>query len=273
MRMVWLITCLLTMCVSSVFSAPVAIRFTDNRVSLCETQVRSWTSFPCSVLLECETTNTIQQTLDSSGNGNNASNINGAVWTVCGTNQYGRVEHCYSFDYQASQYLLCNSIAYSATTISFGAWVYITALENGFNGAILSQWDSPPTQNWLMFLGEDSATTNVTTYIFQSNGSVITSPKVGLATNGWHHVCAVADGSKVRMFLDAVESGNGTAYDGTIRNNSIKTMIGALNSPGYPTYFWRRYIDDAFVVPYALSYSQITNLYLNTRPTNNVRTR
>ena len=228
-------------------------------------------------LYEMETTNTTQ-TLDTSGKSCNLSNINAATWTILGTNQNGRVEHGYNFNAASSQFFWSTNQTFSATTMTYGAWCYKRSTDSLFNGTIIAQWVGGVAAQCsiLLYVGQDVANNVMSAVVKQSGaGANVTAPTFSMPLDKWVFITVLADGSKIRMFTNAVEVASGTSYDGTINVPSgNRLQIGALQVPaGTPQYFNYGLIDNAFIVNYPMSYTAITNMYLNTHPTNNIRVR
>jgi hypothetical protein len=220
-----------------------------------------------SILLEMETTNTTQA-LDTSGNSNHATMVN-AYWQGLYTNQNGRVEH--NFNFVAGGSLNTAALSLSATTMTATCWIYVNSSDLNQNGGLWGQWITSLNLDWLLYLGEDGGSGRLKFYINQSDNTVIAAPASGtIPVDQWLHVACIADGSKIRLYTNTVECETGTTYNGTLRNTSSTVDAAALKTA---VYNYRGKIDNCTYSPYPRSLTNITNEFLYTHPTNNIRVR
>jgi len=80
----------------------------------------------------------------------------------------------------------------------------------------------------------------------------------GVFDNQWHHVAGVYDGSKAYVYLDGVDT-NSLDCSGSITTNDWDVYIG-LNADGM-TRAWDGLIDDVRVYNYALTQSEVNDIY------------
>ncbi len=87
----------------------------------------------------------------------------------------------------------------------------------------------------------------------------------------WHHVCGTYDGANIRLYVDGVEDPESpVAYSGNIGTNSWEILIGEnAQQPGHE---WNGLIDDVRIYSYALSETEVKELYGGRGPGPNERT-
>ncbi len=193
---------------------------------------------------------------DRSGSGNNGTLVGGPVPTI------GRLGQALSFN-GTSQYINAgnNASLYPSSKVTLSAWVY--PFNSAQNAAIAGPWDSgAATDNaYLIYLGQDAASNKFGFYIEQSNGTrVNVLPTTTFNANRWYHVVGVADGSVLRMYINGVDTGATTPYNGTLNTTTTNFYIGKLNASG-GNYFFKGKIDDVRIYNRALSASEVKQLY------------
>lgn len=219
---------------------------------------------------EMELTNTTQ-ILDGSAFNYNMSNMPSVAAgpaRIEYTNQYGRLEHTYYFD-GASQYF--RSPTYfdeikKATNMTISAWI---KPQTTTRGDWVSIWEQAGYHKFLITFGltaskyqfywVDTATRN----IVASNAS---------PTNVWTMITVTyRSGGSVILYTNAVREyvGSGGVI---VTNVTTPFMLGRNNNNSGPSYA-KGEIDGVIVLDYATDDTTISNWYLNTHPTNNLRYR
>jgi hypothetical protein len=194
------------------------------------------------------------EAVDSSGNGNTATLVNGASWSTA-----GQIAGALFFD-GVDDYVTFASQAQS--TISISAWVYAQATPGNVFPRII---DMP---GYVLFLAEPSnPKSNPSSLGFLSRRSTQdgewNTPANSLAYNSWNHVAVVYDSSTsnnadlyingVKQTISKISSPQGTqtANEGAgIIGNRIPLNRG-----------WEGLIDELRVYDRALSASEIVSLY------------
>jgi Concanavalin A-like lectin/glucanases superfamily/Bacterial Ig domain len=195
------------------------------------------------------------QAVDSSGNGNTATLVNGPSWSTA-----GQIAGALFFD-GVDDYVTFASQAQS--TISISAWVYAQATPGNVFPRII---DMP---GYVLFLAEPSnPKSNPSSLGFLSRRSTQdgewNTPANSLAYNSWNHVAVVYDSSStsnnadlyingVKQTISKISSPQGTqtANEGAgIIGNRIPLNRG-----------WEGLIDELRVYNRALSASEIVSLY------------
>jgi len=161
----------------------------------------------------------------------------------------------------SSSYVDCtNSSTFNVTTrVSLEAWVYPSS--NNQNGGVIGKWTSDAQRAYSLYLGQDAGTNKFGFIMMQSNGVVKSVfPTNTFAANLWYHVVAVADGSNLRIYINGSDTGQTTAYDGSINVGTNKFLIGKLR-PEDNVYSYSGRVDEAAVYNYALTAAQVLAHY------------
>jgi len=189
---------------------------------------------------------------DSSENGNHGT-ITAATWTACkfgsglnfsGTSQYVEIA--------------ANPTLRPSSVLSVVMWFNPTQFNN-YQEYALSQRSEYAGSAYAFYGG--NGTGNF--YITKAADGTVLSPNSSISLiNAWHQLVGVADGSFVRLYVDGIEQGSGTAYDGTIAATAgtEKLYIGSYETttnelPGA--------IDHVMIFNRALSASEIALFYLH----------
>ena len=202
-------------------------------------------------------------TADSSGNGNDGT-LNGGVtwvgsdggnWDSKSPVQQFSTGDSLSFDGIDGYVDVGNSATLNpASKMSVEAWIYPErSLPSGYEGIVARYYTAgDSTTSWA--LSKDFDTWCF--YIQQSDLTLKTSPTSPVSLTTWSHVVGVADGSKVRLYVNGVEVGSGTDYDSTILQATRTVTIGKYRTPGT----WGVYegkIDEVRIYNRALSEDEI----------------
>ena len=151
--------------------------------------------------------------------------INGAL-VATGAEVYG-----YS-NFSASNYL---SRAYDADfdfadgKVSVMCWVKVVA--GSTYQAIANRYGSGDTvKGWFLYLDP-----NEKAYFEVVGASTVSSGFTSILADGWHFICGVSDGSKVKIYADGVLANSATLAAGDLSNSSAKLQVGiGWDETNYP---------------------------------------
>jgi uncharacterized repeat protein (TIGR01451 family)/fimbrial isopeptide formation D2 family protein len=124
-----------------------------------------------------------------------------------------------------------------------GTWANIIGSTTGFNFP------------YMLYINKNG---HLRAHITQSNGVVRLVDSVGVVPTGqWVHVAQVADGNRLRMYINGVEDPNTITYDGTMRSYpAANTYIGQDTREFVP----RGAIDDARIYSRGLTPQEVGGL-------------
>ncbi|MFA6039099.1 MAG: LamG-like jellyroll fold domain-containing protein [Candidatus Peribacteraceae bacterium] len=159
---------------------------------------------------------------DSTGNGRTGTLTNSPIWVN------GKLGKGLQFD-GVNDFVAVNDHdsldVTNAMTIS--AWVY---------------WSSSGVRE--MILKNNNANTGYGQYELYQNNTYVSFRLMGasstlttstpLSLNAWHHVAAVWDGTRMKIFLDGVPDNNSVSYSGTPVSTTGRLTFGAYANGLYP---------------------------------------
>ena len=198
---------------------------------------------------------------------------------VAGTNSFGRVEHCYDFDGSDDYFAIeddatMDTASFSNTTHM--VWVLNTnALSHNQIRGIAHHIGSDSSEVSVYLQG---ITGNPTKYesVIRDTGAVHTilgTIKDARSEDGtWHQMGAVRDGTDMRLYVDGAQVYHWTftpAMSTLDLSGGVLGMIG--NMTGYNMHWGQ--LDDYRIYDHTLTPAALTNIFLNTHPTNNVEIR
>ncbi|UCC95255.1 MAG: right-handed parallel beta-helix repeat-containing protein [Candidatus Omnitrophota bacterium] len=196
---------------------------------------------------------------DSSGNGYSGTLVNGPTWI-----EEGRLEGALEFNRSLSQYVDCgNPIVFSpGSAISISVWVRATDTQ-AYDYILSKPCSSTSTASYALYTGSDNT---LYFYILPLGGSSgVRSPSGGNIADGqWHHIAGTYDKEYVRLYVDGVEVGSGTARTSDIEYNEGRNLIIANSDLG--NHYWNGAIDDVRIYNVALTAAQIAALAAGTEP-------
>jgi len=185
--------------------------------------------------------------LDSSGNGNNAV-VTGATLT---TNRFGNPNSAYSFDGVNDSIDTGLLRQNYSEDFSISAWFQYAGAAGAYYRPIVAGQFGP------FFVGKDQFNTNIGV----ENGNWI--PNVATGTNawdgGWHHIAAVFDASSpgsslvATVYLDGLPVGTGAYQNAAAAAGKMYIGHEVTN----PTVFFLGKIDDVSFYNHALSSAEI----------------
>jgi len=151
-----------------------------------------------------------------------------------------------------------------SSMITVSMWLNATEFNN-YGEYAISQRRDKTNSTYAIYGG--NGTGNF--YISQEDSTFVLSPDSDNAITGdWHHVVGVADGAYVRLYVDGVEQGNGTSYDGTLdKSESVgeSLYIGCYEIAD-PAREFPGTIDEVMIYDRALSESEIQDIYDTQKP-------
>lgn len=195
---------------------------------------------------------------DSSGNGNTGNLVGNVTW-VPGHNGGTAVQ----FDGIGAQSTASETVNVGIGTglgaipmHTLSAWV---KFEPGYVGG--GQWANIIGRTsgfnfpYMLYI---NASGRLRAHIMQSNGGVrLVDSAAAVPTGQWVHVMQMADGNRLRIFINGVEDPNSTTYDGTMANfPAANTYIGQDTRE----YVLKGAIDDARIYSRALTSDEISGL-------------
>jgi hypothetical protein len=204
---------------------------------------------------------------DSSGNGRNLNN-KGAVPFASGIN--GVANTAAQFAGLATQaFYISDSGAADPFRIKFGTWgCWFRTAKRGTLQRLMNKWNTSGgggDVNWAIHVDQN----NMAVSSANANGTVYSAAGfTDVADDRWHFLCASADGTMARIFVDGILEATGQALGYLLQNTPGPVNIGSFGadaSTGAAQSFWGR-IDEAFITSDILSEDQVYNLYCASVP-------
>jgi hypothetical protein len=200
---------------------------------------------------------TAGEVIDSSNHSNNGTAVNSA--NTSPTAIFGRAG---SFDGSSKAVLISDSSTLSVTSkLTMSAWFY--ANNSTHNGGIIGKWTTGAgiDNSYTLIVGQDTGNDKFAFYLEQSNNAKVgVLPTTTFTAGKWYHIVCVADGTNLRMYVNGIDTGSSTAYDGTIKVTTKPLVIGRLRSDD-SIYSFNGNIDDVALWNTALSPSAIYSIY------------
>lgn len=172
----------------------------------------------------------------------------------------GKLSGAMNFDGQ-DDYILISDYEKPSSFATYSAWVKADSLTNW--GTILKNWGESTAGQ--IQLGLESNSGKLSVHIMQSNGNEVSCSEASAFPTGiWQHVAVTADGSRIRLYRNGVETAS-TGYNGSLKTSFAPLGIGtkpndagtraaaAGASPGW----WNGDIDDVRIYSKALSTEEI----------------
>ena len=182
---------------------------------------------------------------DSSGNGNDATLINGPVRTESGTISLDGID-----DYVSTPFIINPADG----PFSVFAWVK----GGNLTGAIISQADPIQANGvgraWLYV----SANGTLSTALHAVYAETLI-PDTQWDTEFWHHVGFVWDGQKRHIYLDGIVIAGDSNSIGSLESSNGSMFIGAYKNLG-ADYFWDGEVDNVSIYNRSLTPAEIRNM-------------
>lgn len=153
---------------------------------------------------------------DSTSYSNNGTDYNSPAFGASGNN-----DGAIGFVGTSAQYIDCGNDSSLDITgnVTVEAWIYPT--DSNTNKGIVAKYQGTDPSYYLLFDG-----TGHIDFVVQSSPFTLRADAGTPSTNNWHHVVGVYDQSKVRIFLNGVET-IGDDYFSTIDSTSSIVTIGS----------------------------------------------
>ena len=113
--------------------------------------------------------------------------------------------------------------------VSVMCWVKVVA--GSTYQAIANRYGSGDTvKGWFLYLDP-----NEKAYFEVAGASTVSSGFTSILADGWHFICGVSDGSKVKIYVDGVLANSATLAAGDLSNSSAKLQVGiGWDETNYP---------------------------------------
>jgi len=148
----------------------------------------------------------------------------------------------------------------ASSVVTVSCWVkkFSASANEGF----VCKWytGADASSCFLLYGGQDAANDKISFGIKQSDLTAVTHVGTVSVSTNWTHLCGVADGSKVRLYINGVEDGSGTSYDGTLNTTSRSLVLGRLRTDD-TTYPFRGRMDSIRISGTAFTASEVRALY------------
>lgn len=209
---------------------------------------------------------TLGEVSDGSGNGANATAVNGAsvlgttpaISGSPGTCQYG------NFDGQNDYLVTENSSSdlQLSGDYSMGVWVNGSPVadQNPWAG-IYARTDASGNNNHWNLERDDG---NDRLIIWHNNVSWDTGITLTNVSNAWHHIGIIYSGTTVTSYLDGVQVSSATFA--TAPNTGNGHLNIGVDRTQDANYVWNGLIDELFIFDKAITAGNMTTLYNQTRP-------
>ena len=196
---------------------------------------------------------------DSSGNGNDGTLLDGNLSNADGNTPprwtNGTFGGAVKFDGLDDYVVIPNSSVFNLDTFTIEAWVRVDKYSSSSNiDILLREW------NVLRFFVNNQHKFGV---VVQMDGTGRGFYHPTLINEGqWYHLAAVVQSGKQAVYVNGVESIQGTYTYTSLLKNTKPLIIGGYNSPT-PTGFSNMTIDEVRIYNRALSADEIWNHYVH----------
>jgi hypothetical protein len=217
---------------------------------------------------------------DASGNGNHgtitigATGTNTAVGTCTSSGAWadgvtGKFGASLDFDGTDDYISAGDVLDVNQSSLTVSSWVKTGSTQSSWQGSIVSKGNSAPTRelSYEMVVRGSLDTTNVGKVgFFFGNGTGNSQTNIYsdaiVTDNMWHHIVGVADrNGNLKIYIDGKLQSTQTSistYSTQSLNNSLNFSIG---SAPQNYYFFNGLLDDVRIYNYALTPTQIKNLF------------
>lgn len=188
--------------------------------------------------------------------------INGASWTT--SSKVG--SYALSFDGSNDYVDITNDqmrTLADSDQFTIGFWIYRDS--TGVTDVIVEDWHDNSGDHHYIFRVETDDTLNF--YIDDGGTTKSATSSATIGSGTWTHAVAVADGSELRLYIDAVQDGS-VSYSSIATSSVGSVIIGALDDLG--SGFFGGNMDMGLFYDRALSQPEIQALYNLTAPLGSV---
>jgi Ca2+-binding RTX toxin-like protein len=190
---------------------------------------------------------------DSSGFGNTGAVSGGATWVP------GRWGNALAFDGATGKLFMPRNLWLEPPEVTVGAWVNQLGSQGEFKYIVAKGATGCNAASYGLYTGPNGG---LVFYVSTDAGSAYTrSPDAGTSVwdGTWHHVAGSYDGMKVRLFLDGVEVGSGTATTAGIDYSTTDSTDAYIGSyPGCSNHDFIGTVDDVRIWRKALTAEEVT---------------
>lgn len=187
--------------------------------------------------------------MDSSMRGNHGQ-LHGPVWTT------GKIRGALQFDGDRDYVDFGSDSSLNLDYGSWGAWVKLDSKDQ--HGRIIFKEKSTGIGAYQLFYWKNNDRFEAETRVSGTNYEAVSSS--GVNTGQWYHLFATYDGETLRLYVDGEEVDNNTSPSGNIDDNTGPLGVGArVSSPTWAEFDGK--IDDVRIYPYALSQTEIMELF------------
>ncbi len=197
----------------------------------------------------------ISNVADVSGQGNHGS----LVGQTSTTTAIGKIGQALDFDGSDDDVQLLSNPLDGVSAFSISGWVNPDSTSSG-TFSLVSRW-AGGGDNQILIRGGDGG---VQFYTFNASAVQVGGNISTYSINTWQHFVATYDGSTMRMYKDGVVSATTYSQTGNMANTSGGPRIGGGSGSG-SEYYMNGQIDDVRIYNRALSASEITQLYNQTK--------
>jgi len=143
--------------------------------------------------------------------------------------------------------------------LTVGAWIK-SDTSSGYQGIVNKSDNTTGVSNYHLRM---DTTTGYGVFRVYGASTVTVTGDIALGDDVWHHVVGVYSPSNyVRIYIDGVlNNENVTSIPASLNSSSKDVLIGAWLENDVPITFFDGTIDDARIYNYALTASQIRNVY------------
>ncbi|MBI3414136.1 MAG: hypothetical protein HY043_02260, partial [Verrucomicrobia bacterium] len=187
--------------------------------------------------------------LDSSGNGNTGTLVNGPVWTV------GQTSGALSFD-GVDDYVDAGNGASLNPTTALTLVTWVKASSTSATGGLIVK-DNGTTHQYALWLQLGGK-------VRLSIGAATLTGTTTIGPGAWHLLAGTFDGTQMKIYLDGALEGT-LAASGAMNNNGVNVRLGGRQLSNPLTL--NGVLDDARIYNRALSQSEIQALLANVPPT------
>jgi Concanavalin A-like lectin/glucanases superfamily len=143
---------------------------------------------------------------DLSGNGNTGTLSGGVQWVA------GHSGTALEFDGQTGQVFVSDALSLEPVQLTVQAWVKLAGSPGDFKYIVAKGADGCQAGSYGLYSGPNGG---LMFYVATTGGSYAQSPDAGSGVwdGGWHLATGTYDGSTVRLYVDGVQVGAGTAWN------------------------------------------------------------
>jgi YD repeat-containing protein len=192
--------------------------------------------------------------VDSSGNGNTGTLVNGPTWSA------GRLNQGLSFDGLSAYVNVPHTTALNAYPLTVAVWIK-TNTTTGVRG-IVNKYVAGSTNGYQVFLNNGTLCAwylrDATNFVYDGTACTLSIP--GYADNQWHQVVFVVDGAGGRLYVDGLQKAT-LGWTGTTGAPNTTQPVHIGDYAGAPGGLFSGLIDDVRIYNRALSSTEISNFY------------